>query len=100
MVPILIGLAKDKDVEVRANVCRSLGDLKIKEAAAVLRESLSDSSLRVRSLASIALSKCGSIADAPAIWKLIEDNKGEDQWIRHAGLSALKNLKDNKGAVA
>lgn len=100
VVPILIGLAKDKDVEVRANVCRSLGDLKIKEAAAVLRESLSDSSLRVRSLASIALSKCGSIADAPAIWKLIEDNKGEDQWIRHAGLSALKNLKDNKGAVA
>lgn len=96
----LIDLAKDQDVEVRANVCRSLGDLKMKEAATVLRASLTDSSLRVRSLAAIALSKCGSAADAPAIWKLIEDNQGEDLWIRHSGITALKNLKDNAGAVA
>jgi len=100
LVSILIGLTKDKDVEVRANTCRSLGDLKTKEAVAVLREKLTDSSLRVRSLSAIALSKCGSLADATAIWKLIEENKGEDLWIRHAGISALKNLKDNAGAVA
>ncbi|MGB0326183.1 MAG: PVC-type heme-binding CxxCH protein [Akkermansiaceae bacterium] len=100
LVSMLIGLAKDKDVEVRANVCRSLGDLKMKEASATLRESLTDSSLRVRSLAAIALSKCGGKADAPAIWKLIEENKGEDIWIRHAGITALKNLNDNEGAVA
>lgn len=100
LVSTLIDLAKDKDVEVRANTCRSLGDLKTKEAATVLRESLTDSSLRVRSLAAIALSKCGSISDAPAIWILIEENKGEDLWIRHAGISALKNLGDNAGAIA
>ncbi len=100
LVPLLIGLAKDKNLEVRANACRSLGDLRTKEVVAILRENLTNSSLRVRSLAAIALGKCGSLADATAIWKLIEENKGEDLWIRHAGISALKILKDNAGAIA
>ena len=100
LVPLLIELAADSDLEVRANACRSLGDLRATEAAAVLRKNLTDSSLRVRSLAAIALGKCGSSSDAPAIWQLIVENKGEDQWIRHAGISALKNLRDKAGAVA
>ena len=53
----LIDLLKDADDEVRANAARVVGDLRLKEARGPLLTLLADKSLRVRSLAAIALGR-------------------------------------------
>ncbi|MEO0415399.1 MAG: PVC-type heme-binding CxxCH protein, partial [Verrucomicrobiota bacterium] len=102
VIDTLLNLSEDPEDEVRANVCRVLGDIGNKEAETRLRRILEfDSSARVRSLAAIALSNCFSDADwaANAFIKAIEvngDSDSPDIVLRHALITGLDRTASEK----
>ena len=84
-------LIKDKDVEIRANIIRVIGDASYKASTADLISSIeNDSSTRVQSLAAIALSKMEDASAIPALVKLAVKNADKDPWLRHAIVMGLK----------
>ncbi|MBX7209526.1 MAG: HEAT repeat domain-containing protein [Verrucomicrobiaceae bacterium] len=101
----LLELSKDKDVELRANAARALGDVD-ETARARLLELLRDESPRVRSLAAISLSRVAKPGDKAAIAAVIEVAKANgaassvDLVLRHACGTALKRLGTVESAVA
>ncbi len=96
-VKALIGLLKDTDDEVRANTARVVGDQRLKEARAPLLALLADKSLRVRSLAAIALGRVCKRGDEEAIVALyqtaVANAASFDVVLRHSCLSALDHLE-------
>ena len=101
----LLKLSEDAEVEVRANAARVLGSLRIKEAKPRLLEMLIDDSARVRSLATIALSRVAERGDAVVInayYKMAADmGAGEiDPALRHACLTGLYRVGTEEAAVA
>ncbi len=64
----LIQMINDPDEEIRANVVRVLGDNRVTSASAAILESFqNDASIRVRSLAAVALGRVSAPGDAPAV---------------------------------
>lgn len=102
----LIGLIGDSDPEVRANVVRVLGDCQFTPARQAIIEVLkADSSLRVRSLAAVAIGRVCEPGDSEAIDVLYDAARqnGEDSGdivLRHAILSALDRIGTEKAAAA
>ncbi len=104
-VAALVDLASDGDSEIRANVARALGDAKGDAVRAKLLAMLGDESLRVRSLAGIALSRVVSQGDAEvigALYQLAAANGSQvvDPVLRHACLTALDRIGSVESAVA
>jgi quinoprotein glucose dehydrogenase len=93
----LIGLLKDADDEVRANAARVIGDLRLKEARDSLLALLADKSLRVRSLAAIALGRVCKRGDKKVIAFLyqaaVANAAAFDVVLRHSCLSALDHVE-------
>ena len=91
-------LIKDREVEVRASLIRVIGDAKYTAAVNELNAVIAnDPSMRVRSLAAIAVGKMENASAVASLIKLAEENADKDPWLRHAivmGLkgSAAKNL--------
>lgn len=101
----LLGLIEDSDPEVRASVVRVLGDSRFAAARqAILRALKSDSSLRVRSLAAIAIGRVCDPGDRDAIDALYDAARqnGEDTGdivLRHAILSGLERVGTEDAAA-
>ena len=99
----LIGLLKDDGDEVRANAARVVGDLRLKEARDPLLALLADKSLRVRSLAAIALGrvcKRGDEEATAALYQAADANAADfDVVLRHSCLSALDHVGTMDSAV-
>lgn len=102
----LLPLAKDKDVEIRANTARTLGSVRAAEGRDVLLSMLGDASPRVQSLAAIALSRVVKKGDPQAIDTIYElaarsgRSGSVDPVLRHAVLSALDQVGDIPSATA
>lgn len=102
----LLMLLNDGDAEIRANAARTLGDLRTPEAEAPLLEILeSDDSLRVRSLAAVALGRITKAGDAEVTEGLFKaavanGNSNPDIVLRHALLSGLDQIASVESAVA
>lgn len=102
-VTALLELSRDDQAELRASAARALGDTSGAAVQTRLLELLADESLRVRSLAVIALSrvaKPGDPAVVAAVQNLIKTNNGTDIVLRHACGTALKRLGTVPDAVA
>ena len=87
----LKGLLQDKEMEIRANSARVLGNHANHSQAyrSELIAALKDSSLRVRGLAAIALANAKEAnAVQPAI-ALLEENDDKDVVLRHSGIMVL-----------
>jgi len=87
----LKGLLQDKEMEIRANTARVLGNHGEHSQAyrSELIAALKDSSLRVSGLAAIALANAKeSNAVQPAI-ALLEENADKDVVVRHSGIMVL-----------
>ncbi len=83
-----------QDDEVRAQVARTIGDVRIASAASQLQESLADRNARVRYFAAQALAKVGDASAIPAILNLLRDNNDADVFLRHAAVMALSGIGD------
>ncbi len=92
----LLGLLKDDVDEVRANAARVVGDLRLKEARDPLLTMLADKSVRVRSLATIAMGRVGQRGDEEVIEALYQTAAANaspfDVALRHSCLSALDHV--------
>ncbi|MEO0448578.1 MAG: HEAT repeat domain-containing protein, partial [Verrucomicrobiota bacterium] len=88
----------DGEMEVRANAARTLGDHSA--AMAPYRKSLmgllSDDSLRVRSLAAIALANEGNQASIEPALAMLAENADEDVYVRHGGIMILTKAAEAK----
>ncbi|MFD2572730.1 HEAT repeat domain-containing protein [Spirosoma soli] len=97
---LLLPLLSDKDPEIRAQAAKWLGDVRYKEAGAALIPLLKDENSRARFFAAEAL---GRIAYEPAITPIIqmlEANKDEDVYLRHAGSLALARIEKAEPVIA
>ncbi|MCM8527585.1 MAG: HEAT repeat domain-containing protein [Lentisphaeraceae bacterium] len=83
-------LINDKEVEVRTNIARVIGEAKFSASKSDLINIVkSDSSMRVRSLAAIALGKLKSVDAIEAITGLAVANADKDPWLRHSLVMGL-----------
>ncbi len=99
----LLGLLRDAEDEVRANAARVTGDLRLEDARDGLLSLLVDKSLRVRSLAAIALGRVCKRGDAEVIASLYQtaaaNTSDFDVVLRHSCLSALDHLETEENAA-
>jgi quinoprotein glucose dehydrogenase len=111
----LLVLLTDQTAEIRAQACRALSDGRqpvqsgvpeidrratpIVPEALALTERLQDESLRVRSLAAIALSKVVSQHAIEFILKMLDENVDQDPVLRHAGVLALSRVPGQESLI-
>ena len=85
----LVGFLEDAEAEVRAQAARVLGDVRHAPAGASLVPLLGDDAPRVRFFAAKALGRIAHGLAFDAIVQMLEENDGEDVYLRHAGSLAL-----------
>jgi putative heme-binding domain-containing protein len=88
----LVGYLSDSDVEIQAQVLKVLGDVRYKSAEKELIAALGSSSARVQFFAAQALGRTEAQTAVPGLLKLIEQNKDEDVYIRHAAVLAISRI--------
>ena len=96
----LVALLQDEDPEIRAQAAKMLGDARVRNAGDALIPLLSDDHSRARFFAAEAL---GRIAWHPALQPIVamlEQNNGEDAYLRHAGSLALARIGDAAALVS
>ncbi|MFT7172870.1 MAG: quinoprotein glucose dehydrogenase [Paracoccaceae bacterium] len=93
----LTSLIGDKEMEVRANLARTLGNHgnHLAPFRKALIAMLEDPSSRVASLAAIALSNHGDKSAVEPALALVEKNNDDDVVIRHAGIMLLAKCADS-----
>ncbi len=101
----LMFMLESDEAEIRANVARVMGDVRLKAARGPLLERLADESARVRSLAAIALGRVCERGDEEAVSALFQaaaENSSDkfDPVLRHSYLSALDRIATDEMAAA
>lgn len=94
----LIPLLSDKDVEIRTQAIKALGESGLKADGIPLNKLIADSSPRVQLHAALSAGRLGAKASIPAILTLLE--KSDDPYLRHAGSHALSLLQNDKQLAA
>ncbi|MFO0966222.1 MAG: PVC-type heme-binding CxxCH protein [Gemmataceae bacterium] len=92
----LLPLLEDGDAEVRSQAAKVLGDHRDADALPVLVKNLNDKEPRVRFFSALALGRIGNASALPAVLDMLRENKGEDVYLRHAGVMALAGARDEK----
>ena len=88
----LVAYLSDSDQEIQAQVLKVIGDVRYKGAEKELIAALGSSSARVQFFAAQALGRTEAASAVPGLLKLIEQNKDEDVYIRHAAVLALSRI--------
>lgn len=96
----LIGLIQDADPEIQAQAIKTLGDNKYKEAAKSIIPSLASASARVQFFAAQALGRMEAEDAVQPLLKLVEANRDQDVYIRHAAVLALSRIGKVEPIVA
>ncbi len=87
-------LLDDADPEVRAQLARTIGDVKFAPAAESLQQALLDDSPRVKYFAAMALGHLQYRNAIDDLITLIWTNDNRDVYLRHAGVMALYWMND------
>ncbi|MHA8105933.1 HEAT repeat domain-containing protein [Aquirufa sp. 5-AUSEE-100C1] len=96
----LIGLIQDADPEIQAQAIKTLGDNKYKNAAKAIIPSLASTSARVQFFAAQALGRMEEAEAVKPLLKLVEMNRDQDVYIRHAAVFALSRIGQVEPIVA
>jgi putative heme-binding domain-containing protein len=91
---LLLPYLQDKDIEIKAQSARWLGDIRLKKAENNLIPLLADQSARVQFFAAEALGRIKASSAVQPIIALLEANDDEDIYLRHAGSLALARIGD------
>lgn len=94
----LLSLVSDKDIEIRTQAVKALGESGLKADGIPFGNLITDSSPRVQLHAALAAGRLGVKSSVPAILALLE--KSDDPYIRHAGSHAISLLQDEKQLAA
>jgi quinoprotein glucose dehydrogenase len=86
--------------EARAQIIKTLGDLRDGSSGATFAEHLRDASPRVRFFAAQALSKVKNSGATPALVEAVRANKNTDAYLRHALVMALVGCSTTEQLVA
>ncbi|GAA5117886.1 HEAT repeat domain-containing protein [Luteolibacter yonseiensis] len=90
----LLPLLADRDVEVRTQAIKTLGESGLKADGIPFAKLISDTSPRVQLHAALAAGRLGATAAVPAICSMLD--KTDDPYLRHAGSHALSLLENEK----
>ncbi len=94
---IFTQLLKSKDAELRAQAAKWAGETTSPQPA--LGQLLTDSSPRVRAYAANAIGQLGMTDQLDAVVKILEENAGQDVYLRQAGVLALSGMDIEKVAA-
>jgi len=95
----LVPLLADKDLEVRCQAAKALGDGKIASAEAALLQLLKDPEARARYFAAMSLGKIGDKAAEGPIVEVIKENADKDATLRFGCVDAWAKLGDEGALV-
>jgi quinoprotein glucose dehydrogenase len=90
----LVDLLADREVEVRAQTAKVLGESGYRPASTALIQMLSDDSLRVRYWAAFALGRMSEPKAIAPLIRALRDNRDEDAYLRQAIVVALARIGD------
>ena len=90
----LINLIRDENAEIRAQAIRVLGDEKSELGMGQMLGALRDDSPRVRFYAAVGLGRIGKDSAVSSIERMLEENRGEDLYLQHAGVMGLLGCAD------
>ncbi|MDA1277662.1 MAG: HEAT repeat domain-containing protein [Verrucomicrobia bacterium] len=96
----VIPLLMDKELEVRCQAAKVLGDGRIQAAYEPLLKMLSDSETRARFFAAQAIPKLERKEAIPALFEALKANRDEDAVLRYACVTALAKLGDRAALLA
>ena len=97
---LLIELANDNAVEMRAQAIKLIGELQIQSAREVVASRLSDSDPRVRYFSASALNRIGTEQELSSITDLLAKNADADPIVRHGCIMALTGIGKRFSGVA
>ncbi len=86
-------LLTDADPEIRSWAAKVAGEAGLKATGPALVKLLGDSSARVSYFAAEALGSLGDTSVAPKLVEFLRANADKDEYVRHAGITALEKLK-------
>lgn len=89
---VLIPYLTDGDEEIRAQAAKWIGDIQFSAAGKNLIPLLTDENSRVRFFAAEALGRIGYKEAVVPIIRMLEENDGADNYLRHAGSLALARI--------
>ncbi|THH39798.1 HEAT repeat domain-containing protein [Neolewinella litorea] len=96
----LVPLLSDKDSEIVAQAIRMIGDVRYKGAGRELIQALNHPEPRVKFMAIEALGRTENKAAVEPILAVLEENDGQDIYIRMAGMIALGRIGNVEAMVA
>ena len=96
----LLKVLDDTDTEIQAQAAKTLGEVRNKNAVEKLKSLLTSDNSRVKFYAAEALGKLGDKSAISDILSMIDKNKDEDVYLRHAGVFALSRLGAEAEMVA
>ncbi|MEM7658477.1 MAG: PVC-type heme-binding CxxCH protein [Bacteroidota bacterium] len=88
----LLPWLEDEDPEIRAQVAKTIGDVRVSGADPALIKLLADESARVQFFAAEALGRLKTPDAVQPLLLMLEANEDEDVYLRHAGALALSRI--------
>jgi quinoprotein glucose dehydrogenase len=91
--PLLVKLARDRDIEVRGQAVKGIGEIRYAKGLKAVTDSIGDDAARVRFFAAQSLGKIGDPQSGGALLALLKVNDNQDPYLRHAAAYALSKLQ-------
>ena len=79
----------NSEAEVRGQICKVFGDLRVESSLQILLGALSDENARVQYFAAMSLGKLGNVESVGPLLELASKNADNDVYLRHAVVMAL-----------